>query len=251
MDDGPRPDLLEEASRLLGAAAERKLPLRLIGGIAVALHAADGLHPAVSREYKDIDLATLKGKSRDATALLRDAGYVPNQEFNALSGNRLLFYDQVNARQVDIFVGAFQMCHTIPITERIEVDPFTIPLAELLLTKMQIVELNEKDQRDILALLHHHEVGDIDEETINAAYIAKLCAADWGLWRTLKMNVERIRAAIPSYGFTPEERADVERRVTALWDRVEAEPKSTKWKLRDRVGDRKKWYEEPEEVDPG
>jgi hypothetical protein len=125
----------------------------------------------------------------------------------------------------------------------------TVPLAELMLTKLQVVRLNEKDQRDILALLHHHEVGDADGEEINGAYIGSLCAADWGLWRTSKMNLERSAEALTGYGFSDDERALIAGRIERLWGLIEGTPKSVKWKLRDRVGDRKQWYEEPEEVD--
>ena len=250
MSEAPLEDVVEEAGRVLRAASERGVPLRLLGGLAVRLHAPDGLHPAVEREYKDIDFVTSRGKSRDAAELLSYLGYEANREFNALSGHRrLLFYDTEHGRQLDVFVGSFEMCHTLPVADRIDLDPVTIPLAELLLTKMQVVELNEKDQRDILALLHHHDVGDGDRETINAGYIARLCASDWGLWRTLKMNVERSAGALPSYGFSAEEQAAIAARLDALWAAIEAEPKSRKWKLRDRVGDRRRWYEEPEEVD--
>jgi hypothetical protein len=176
-------------------------------------------------------------------------GYEPSKNFNNMNaGRRALFHDTENRRQIDVFVGSFQMCHKIPITERIELEPVTVPLAELLLTKFQIVELNEKDQRDIFALLHEHEVGEGDAEMINAAYIARLCAVDWGLWRTTKLNVERSRQALAQYGFSSEDRGLLQRRLEALWERMEAEPKSSKWRLRDRVGDRKKWYEEPDEV---
>ena len=140
------------------------------------------------------------------------------------------------------------MCHEIPIDRRVAVDPTTIPLAELLLTKLQVVKLNEKDLRDIVAILHHHDVGEADGDTINAARVAELCADDWGLWRTTKMNVERVRDGVEHYDIAAAERDEVERRLDVLWARIEAQPKSRGWRLRDRVGDRKQWYEDPEEV---
>ncbi|MGZ4481944.1 MAG: hypothetical protein ACXVY5_07030 [Gaiellales bacterium] len=246
----PQSDVVEEASRVLSEAQQAGVQVRLLGGLAVRLHAPEGLHPAVRREYKDIDLVTLRGKGRPAGDLMQAIGYDPNREFNAMNGHRrLLFYDVPHERQVDVFVGSFEMCHVIPISARMDVDPVTVPLAELLLTKLQVVHLNEKDQRDILALLYHHEVGDTDDDTVNGAYVGQLCAADWGLWRTCKMNIERSREALPQYAFSPDERGLVLRRLDDLWAGIEVAPKGAKWKLRDRVGDRKKWYEEPEEVD--
>jgi hypothetical protein len=248
--DTPRGDILEEATNLLEAAAANGLPLRLIGGLAVQLHAPEGPHPAVARSSKDIDLVTTRGKGRQAAELMRRRGYQANEEFNAVNGHRrLLFYDLGNERQVDIFVGSFEMCHVIPVAERLALDPVTVPLAELLLTKLQVVRLNEKDQRDILALLHHHDVGDADGDVINGAYIGSLCSADWGLWRTSKMNLERSADALTTYGFSDDERMLIAERIERLWGLIEGTPKTVKWKLRDRVGDRKQWYEEPEEVD--
>jgi hypothetical protein len=249
VSEHPRAEIAEEATRLLAAADDRGLALRLIGGLAVRLHAESGLHPSLQRAPKDIDFVTLKGKGVAAEDLMKSMGYAPNAEFNQLNGHRrLLFYDRANGRQVDIFVGAFEMAHIVPITERIQLDRVTIPLAELLLTKLQVVHLNEKDQRDIIAILYDHPVGTSDENAINASFVAKLLAVDWGLWRTTKLNIERTLEALPGYGLEPERQELVEKRLADLWSRIEDEPKSTRWKLRARIGDRVRWYEEPEEV---
>lgn len=246
----PLPQILDEARRLAGAALERDVPLRLVGGLAVRIRVDEAFHPGLSREYKDIDFVTLKGRRKQVTSFLSDMGYQPQEQFNALNGHeRLLFHDLENQRQLDVFVGAFRMCHEIPITDRITHDAMTLPLAELLLTKLQIISLNEKDLRDIVAILHHHDVADQDGDTINAARVAKLCAEDWGLWRTCKLNVDRVREGLAGYEMTQDERAAVEQRLDRLWERIDAEPKSRGWRLRDRVGDRKRWYDEPEEVD--
>jgi hypothetical protein len=249
VSEQPRPDIAEEAKRLMAAADERGLPLRLIGGLAVQQHAENGLHPRLRRDPKDIDFVTLKGRGVAAEALMKSMGYEPDVQFNQLNGHRrLLFYDRAHRRQVDIFVGAFEMAHIIPITERIQLDGVTIPLAELLLTKLQVVQLNEKDQRDIIAILYHHPVGVSDANAINGGYVAKLLANDWGLWRTTKLNIERSHEALAGYGLEPDQQEVVEKRLADLWSRIEAEPKSTRWKLRARIGDRVRWYEDPEEV---
>jgi hypothetical protein len=248
-DDPPRRDVVEEATRLLEGARRHGVALRLVGGLAIRMHATDGLHPAVERTYGDIDLVAQKGKGREAAELLRALGYQASDEFNAINGHRrLLFHDERNARQLDVFVGSFAMCHEVPVADRFELDAVTVPLAELLLTKLQVVELNEKDQRDILALLYHHPVADSDSDVINGARIAALCAADWGLWRTCKLNLERTADALPSYAFSVDERELISDRVRRLWNMIEQAPKSSRWRLRERIGDRKRWYQEPEEV---
>jgi hypothetical protein len=242
-------DILEEGLRLVREGERRGVPLRLMGGLAVRAHAGGG-PLVIERAYKDIDLLTAKGKSRKVTELMEGLGYEANRMFNATNGHRrLLYYDRPRERQVDVFVGGFEMCHSLPLAERLETHATAIPLAELLLTKLQIVQLNAKDQADILTVLYHHDLGDGDAETIDAQRIAKLCAADWGLWRTVRMNVERSQEALGTAALTAEQRERVRGRLERLWARVDEEPKSTKWKLRDRVGDRVKWYEEPEEVD--
>jgi hypothetical protein len=243
-------DIVQEAARLLSRASERGVLLRLIGGLAVRLHSPNGIHPVLERGFKDIDFVSRRDRGKQIGGFFAEMGYEPNKVFNTMNaGRRLLFWDTGNGRRVDVFLGSFEMCHSIPLERRLEVDPVTIPLAELLLTKLQIVQLNEKDVRDILALLHEHEVGDGDNEVINAHQIARLCATDWGLWRTCQLNFDRIRSAIETYGFSPDERATLSARLATLAGRVDAEPKSTAWRLRARIGDRKRWYEEPEETE--
>ena len=141
------------------------------------------------------------------------------------------------------------MCHKIPITSRLEADSLTVPLAELLLTKLQIIQLNDKDLRDIASLMIDHQIADHDDDAINAAYIARLCSDDWGLWRTCRQNIEFARTGVERFKLEVAELALVEQRLGTLWRWIDAEPKSRRWKLRDRVGDRMRWYEEPEEVE--
>ena len=245
----PLADILAEARRLATAARERDIPVRLVGGLAVRIRAPDTFHPALTREYKDIDLVTPKGRGKPVAGFIAEMGYAPQEQFNAMNGHeRLLFHDLANRRQLDVFIGVFRMCHEIPIGDRVTQDPVTVPLAELLLTKLQIVHLNEKDLRDIVAILHHHDVAAEDGDTIHGGRVAALCASDWGLWRTTKMNVERVREGLGQYDLSEGERAVIEQRLDRLWEQIEAEPKSRGWRMRDRIGDRKRWYEEPEEV---
>jgi hypothetical protein len=161
----------------------------------------------------------------------------------------MLFFDTDHDRQVDVFVGAFRMCHEIPLNERLEAQDRTVPLAELLLTKLQIVELNEKDIRDTLLLVHGHEIADHDGAAINGRRIAELCAGDWGLWRTITANVENVLGHAAEYDVPQPDRDRIEIRLRDVLDRIENEPKSRGWKLRAKIGERKRWYELPEEVE--
>jgi hypothetical protein len=157
---------------------------------------------------------------------------------------RLLFFDNANERQMDVFVSSFRMCHEIPLEKRLAVDEDTVPLAELLLTKLQIVELNEKDVRDTVALLLEHEVTD-DDSGVNCTHVSELCAEDWGLWRTITRNLQTLRDRVGGYDV---DRDLVANRVSLLLTRIDEAPKSRSWRLRAKVGERKRWYELPEEV---
>jgi hypothetical protein len=237
-------DPVQEGRRLVTRAGADGVTLRLIGGVAVRLQApAEG--PLLTRPIKDIDVVTPRGANKALAAVFGSVGYVGDEMFNAMHGtHRQLWVDPVNQRQVDVFVGSFSMCHAIPIADRLDRDPLTVPLAELLLTKLQIVELNERDERDIYNLSFHHDL-----DGLGADFIAELCARDWGLWRTSRQTIERCVTDVGNYDLTAEQQETIAGRMRGLWERIEAEPKSGKWKRRNRVGDRKRWYEEPEEED--
>jgi hypothetical protein len=253
--DGPLADPIAEARRLIGLAQERGLLLRALGGVAVCLQ-APGSQPRLTRPVKDIDLAAVKGSHKSAIKVVLEAGYVADEMFNALRGSRrLLFGDPNNGRHLDVFVGEFSMCHDLPLTARLDREQLIVPREELLLSKLQIVKLTENDQSDVYNLLFHNEVR--VEGTANGApaidgsFIAGLCAGDWGLWRTCSLNLERSLGNLDKSSLEPEERSVVAARLTSLRDRINAEPKPMKWRMRDRVGDRVRWYNEPEEEAAG
>jgi hypothetical protein len=241
-------DIVAEGERLLSIASDQGVPLHLLGGVAVRLHAPE-VPSALDRQYKDLDFAVPKKAGGATDKLLRDAGYEPHITFNAMHAReRGLFFDNQHDRQVDIFIGSFRMCHQIPLNDRIGDGQPTVPLAELLLTKLQIIEVNEKDIRDTVLLLYGHDVGEHDDETVNSARIAELCASEWGLWRTITANLERCREHVSDYDLEAADSDRVTGRFEALLARIEDEPKSRGWKLRAKVGERKRWYELPEEV---
>jgi hypothetical protein len=245
-------DIVVEAERLLELATTEGVPLRLLGGIAVRLRASGELPEAFARRYADLDFVTAKGRSGPVQQFFRDAGYDPHVAFNALNGQeRLLFFDDPNERQVDVFVGAFSMSHKIPFGNRLELEPRTLPLAELLLTKLQIAEINQKDVCDGLALLHGHAIGDGDGDTINAARIGLLCAGDWGLWRTITGNLRICREYVDQCYISGEEQDRIRARIDEVLERIDQEPKTRAWKLRAKIGERKRWYDVPEEVAGG
>jgi hypothetical protein len=245
----PRPlgDPVAEATRIVGVAAEQGLPLRVTGGVAVAMRCASARRPPLARAYADVDLATV-GRARDAAIeLLGALGYEPDREFNTLhGGRRLFFWDHNNDRQLDVFVDEAKLCHTIDFRHRLEVEPLTLSVADLLLMKLQVVQTNEKDLIDICALVADHDLTD-DDTGINHRYIGQLVAQDWGLWRTVSMVAQR--GSQFARGLAGLERADrIGERLDLLRGKLESVPKSRSWRLRARVGERKRWYALPEEV---
>jgi hypothetical protein len=249
MTEAIEADVEAEARRLGAQIQETGLPLRLLGGLAIHLHATGEIHPALARGYADIDLVCSRKAGRDTARSLVAAGYEANERFNALNGSeRMVFYDRPNRRHVDVFVGSFRMCHALPLADRLGMDSPTLPLAELLLTKLQVVEMNTKDANDVIALLLDHDVAEHDDDAVNAAYVAELLAGDWGLWRTSRGSLERVRADVAASALGTEEQARVLDRADRLWERVEREPKGLRWRSRARIGDSKRWYDEPEEI---
>jgi hypothetical protein len=243
-------EILAEMKRLVGAAEERNIQIRAIGGLAVQAH-NKSKHPLFVREFADLDFVVAKKQRREFESFMPDAGYSPNKQFNLLNGSeRQIYNDNKTDMKVDIFVGDFEMCHKIPLEERLKFDPLTIPLAELFLSKAQIVELNHKDMLDIASILFNNETGDDDVEKINLRVIAQLCSQDWGLYKTTSINLGRVEEFIgKESAFSQEERSLVISRVRSIQKTFEEMPKPIAWQLRDRVGTRVKWYIEVEEVD--
>ena len=248
----PLLNIQEEALRIVQTAQQQGITLRLLGGLAIHLHSPSANHRSLARPYPDIDFATPNKQAAKIEKVFTDLGYTPNKNFNLFNGDvRLLFYDDENRRQIDIFVAQFMMCHRIPITERMNLDPLTVPLAELLLTKLQIFEMNEKDIRDVCALLLDHPLGDNDNETINVNRITQLTGDDWGLWKTSSLSIGKVKRYVLTVEMDPHENETLRTRLATLETAMQNSPKSMKWKMRDRVGDKVKWYELPEEVRRG
>ena len=244
-------EILAEMIRLVGAAEAKNIQIRAIGGLAVQAHNKSN-HPLFMREFADLDFVVAKKQRREFEAFMPEAGYSPDKQFNVLNGaERQIYSDNKTGMKVDIFVGDFEMCHKIPLEERLKFDPVTIPLAELLLSKAQIVELNRKDMLDITSILFNNQTGNDDVEKINLKVIAQLCSQDWGLYKTASINLSRVEELMnqEDLSLSQEDRNLVLSRVREIKRAFEEMSKPIAWQLRDRVGTRVKWYIEVEEVD--
>src|SRR5216684_309216 len=246
---GSSHDPLPEALGLARAAAEARLGLKLLGGLAVRVLCPD--FPPRLRRGQDMDFACLAKGRKEVAAWLADQGCVPDRRFNNLNGDRQMYFNAPSGRPIDVMVDRLTMCHVLDFRPGFSRQPFTIDAADVLLSKLQIIELNEKDARDIVHLLSGIPVGDGAPPMIDTGRFGKVLAADWGWWRTVTENLAKLPALLaekPGLA-APAPRYDPLAQARELLDIAEAAPKGVKWKLRANVGDRVRWYELPEEVD--
>jgi uncharacterized protein (DUF849 family) len=243
----PHEDPIEESTRIAEAAKKKKVKLKLLGGAGIHAHSPSAQKAPLKRKYGDLDYAIAKKDRKAVTELLQELGYEPNERFNVMNGDRrLYFYDPHNARQVDVFIDVFRMSHDIDLRGRLDHDHPAVSPSDLLLSKLQIYEVNRKDLVDVAALMLDHTVeARKHEDAIESAYIARLAAADWGMYRTLQGNIERLRALLEELEI---DRELVKARLDELWSAIDTEPKPLRWRVRAQVGDRVRWYELPEET---
>jgi hypothetical protein len=242
--------LLSEARRLIDQAGDRGIVLRLLGGLAIQVLTPE--LPPRTRDGQDLDFASVRSSRKALTEMLAEDGYVGDRNFNALYGDKQLYFTHgESGLAIDVMIDRLHMCHTVDFAERATVMPYTLSATDLLLSKLQIVELNAKDLDDCLRLLVTFPLGDSDDpDIIDLRVIRDLVGDDWGWWKTVSINLGRIQAALAD-GSVPVPqggRLDAPAAVQALSETLEQAPKSRRWKLRDRIGERKRWYEIPEET---
>ncbi len=251
-DRAPRaqePAMVAEGRAIVAAAAARSIPVRLVGGVAIWLRGSPAARAALGRSYPDIDLVAHKRQSRMLRSVLEAEGFEPERVFNATHGARRLLYHAPGGWQVDIFLDTFEMSHTLDLGKRLEAEPETLAAAELLLTKLQIAEVNAKDLSDVAMLLWDHEPGGADGPgQLNMAPVTATCAADWGLYTTVTDNLAACADLLGELVAGAADRERIARRIAAVAGALAEAPKSLSWQLRAKVGRRVRWYQVPEEV---
>lgn len=247
-------DPVEETRRVIEAAAEAGLAIRAIGGVGVALIAPTIGHLEPRRTYHDIDLVAPAG-SAAITRVMTALRYEPAREFNMLNGSERLLFHDAGGRRIDVFIDTLRMCHELPFRDRLAQAawPWTLPPADLLLSKLQIVEMTDRDGQDVLAMLADHELTETDHDGIDLPRIRELCGNDWGWWRTVDDNLAGLIARwvepISADESSPAgARSKALERARALRTALAACPKSIGWRARAAVGARIRWYDLPEEV---
>jgi hypothetical protein len=242
----PLEDPIEEGRRVIDAADENELTVRQIGGTAIYEHAETAREEPFKRGYRDVDFVGTRGEEDELIDLMMNLGYDENRRFNMMRTYRLEFQDEENGRKCDYILDKFDFCHQWSLSERIEEDHPTVPIEDLLMSKLQIVEVSDRDVRDMIAMVSDHPVeSDGDTEHIDPEYVAGLCEGDWGLYKTTTMSIDRIEEYITNNDLPLDEVAIAER-LDALRNEIETRPKTLRWKLRSMVGERKQWYNRPE-----
>ena len=245
-----RGEPLDRALTVIAAASREGVPVRLIGGLAVRYLCP--AFPPRTRDDQDVDLASVARARARLTDVLAAQGFVPDKQFNSLYGHKQMYFRSSDGWAVDVILDRLDMCHVLDFRDRIERMPHTLDVTDLLLSKLQIVEVNEKDLQDAIYLLAAFPVQEGDEPgTIGPGRMCAIVCQDWGWWRTVSGNLDRItslspedrRRLIPAGApFDPVEQAE------RLHREAEGTPKTLRWKLRSKVGERIQWYKLPEEV---
>jgi uncharacterized protein YggL (DUF469 family) len=246
---------INEALRIIDHAQKQDVVLRLMGGFAIRLHCPkyDYLYDKLGRKPAlDLDLITYTRHRPKIKKIFTELGYTPMTSMAlmfATGSARQIYQDEAHNRSVDVFFDKLEMCHTIDFKNRLELDSSTITLSDLLLQKVQIVKINEKDIKDVIILLREHEIGEAEKETVNLRYISKLLSNDWGFWYTATTNLKKVKEFLNDYKvLTEEDRNDVGAKIDKLTSAINNEPKSFSWKMRAKIGTNKRWYTEVEEL---
>jgi hypothetical protein len=231
------------AGLILDRAASAGLPAKLIGGLgcwfSIREHAAAARY---QRGYGDVDIIVPKRSRSALAAVLCPPLFLPNTAFNAVQGETRLMFASSGGCKVDVFVGGFEMSHRVPFPDASFAGPASpAPPPELLLTKLQLHAITDKDIADVTGLLAFLTPGsDIDTDRFAAPL-----AADWGIWRTVTGNLETVADAAGEHG--GEHRDQVRAAAARLLAAATSAPKSLRWKARSRIGERVPWYQLPEE----
>jgi len=248
-------DFVQDATAILDIAKKKQVVLRLLGALAFRIHCSNfsQLFGVLGREISDIDFAGYSSQAKNITAVFTEAGYIHDTEAMhevALSGRMTFRPRPKPIPRIDVFLDRLDMSHMIDFRGRLELDYPTLDLADMFLEKMQIVMINEKDIQDTIVLLREHEVSGVnDEGKIDVGHVANILANDWGFYYTVVSNLGKVANALQKYeALSQSDREVVGERIHSILGLIEGAPKSTKWKLRAKIGTKKKWYKDIEEV---
>ncbi len=242
-------DVSEEALELTAMLKHAGVRFKLLGGMAFKIACTSSREGALARTPVDIDMIIHKKDAVSVSSLLKQRGYSPRERFNALYGaKRMIFNDVANERRIDVFIDLFEMCHSFDFSSRIDRDGVTLSPADLLLTKLQIVQTSNRDYKDMLSLLADFKVSDEDSDgVIDSGRISDVCADDWGIYKTVTDNLKKLMGSVDAFGIENAAKRNIADAIETLLSEIERRKKPLKWRIRSGVGTRVKWYVLPEE----
>src|SRR6266852_4722279 len=235
---------LEAATQIIDLAEKKGVRLRLLGGLAFKKLCPSASDPRYFRENKDIDLMGKREDSRKIVKIMETLGYRPRELFNKLNlGQRLIYYDIANKRRVDLFLDEFVMCHKFNFKVNILAGTYTLPITQLLMTKLQVVEKTEKEYKDLTVAFYDFDVTS-GPDGICGDEIADLCSKDWGLYTTFRKSLKALEAKAAN--LDGNEQVRVTQRIQKLMAVMDSAPKTFSWRMRARIGERQRWYDLPD-----
>lgn len=261
----PTEYFLSEAQRIVEKSKESDITLRAMGGVGIAMRSAAerefaqrlGRMTQGKQEYTDLDFAGLLKERNKIKEFFGGINYdIRRTTMSSAASQRQIYFHPEGYFSVDVLMDKLLIAnHPIDFRKRIEIDPLTIPLADLLLEKIQMwVSFSEKDLKDCLLLLKTHDLSNSDGETINSAYIAELLSDDWGFYYTATTNLKKIQGVLKDLDamgsqvnieparVSAEERANLSSKIDRLLKSIDDHPKSFGWKMRAKLGTSKQWY---------
>ena len=226
----------------------------LLGATAIYYQCPNSLllSDVMQRKLTDLDFIASSKNMAKIPDLFSSLGFEPNERVNALFGaQRQIYSDPGTSLHVDIFFDKLSFNHVIDLTHRLDLDPITISLADLLLEKLQIVKISEKDAKDVIVLLREHDFGDKnDSGAIDSEYLVKLLSNDWGFYFTVTSNIGKVIEFARRNQVLPDgDKQLVIERLNNLMQQLQGSHKSMKWNMRASIGTKTKWYDEAEDVE--
>jgi hypothetical protein len=250
----PTQIFIDEALTILKVASEAKVALKMLGGLAIKIHSLNeeefanrlGRFAEPGQEYSDIDFATYYKSREGVKGVLESLGYSKRPSTMSTSASqRQIYFHSKGWFYIDVFWDKLKAAnHPINFRGRLEIDPTSIPLADLLLEKLQIISFSRKDMIDTLLLLKAHAVAGREEpETIGTNRPANVLSRDWGFWYTVTTNLRGVKEYVRTMTvLSPQELSELVAKVDQILSTIDSTPKSLKWKLRAVAGTKKKWY---------
>jgi len=251
-------EFVAAALKVAEAGRGAGIPLRVLGACAIRIHSPSSkpLLDQMGRSISDLDFISTGKYESKVTPFFTQLGYKPDSEASKYYAHmygmlRDRFKDPNTNATLDVFYDKLEMCHTIDLSKRLEVDFPTISLSDLFLEKTQIVKINKKDIQDTLVLFREHPVSESDQDSLNSKYISHVLSEDWGFYYTVTTNLRNMTEHVRTFPVLSDSADAIRKKIDQLLQIIEAEPKSFKWRMRARVGPRQKWYKDVDEVSMG